>query len=176
MSEYTRRQRLTIALGYARKWTGLLNRYSLPRDLAGVDRFVFVCKGNICRSAYAHAVAAEHGVEAASFGLEASSGRHADERASAVSGRLGLDLSAHRTTSVGDARLRAGDLLLCMEFWHARRCSALFPGHAVALLGLAIGKPNLIDPYGRCDGVFEREFRHIRRALEEIMRRRGQSQ
>ena len=39
-------------------------------DWTSVERLIFVCKGNICRSAYAEALARSAGVESLSFGLD----------------------------------------------------------------------------------------------------------
>src|SRR5262245_51985599 len=47
-------------------------------DWARVQRLVFVCKGNICRSPYAESKATTMGVTATSAGIEAASQRDAD--------------------------------------------------------------------------------------------------
>ena len=61
-----------------------------------VKRLVFVCKGNICRSAYGEA-GGEAGVPAVSCGLQANSGSPADPIALVVSSQRALDLSLHRS-------------------------------------------------------------------------------
>lgn len=120
-----------------------------PFDAAGVRRLIFVCHGNICRSALAEAVARSEGCRTASFGLSTSSGLPAHPPATQAALALGFDLSAHRTTRVEDHVAQAGDLLLAMETRHLRRLAAI-PALADTprlLLGGAIAFPHLHDPY-----------------------------
>jgi protein-tyrosine phosphatase len=62
-----------LALSYAELATGLAGQ--LPPDPARVRRLVFVCHGNICRSAYAHVLARRAGARVASFGLSTATGK-----------------------------------------------------------------------------------------------------
>lgn len=122
---------------------------SLPPDPAAVRRLVFVCHGNICRSAMADVAAREAGMRAASFGLSTSSGKGAHPPAIDAARALGFDLSAHRTTRVEDFAAQPGDLLLAMETRHLRKLAGI-PALAETprlLLGSAIGVPHLHDPY-----------------------------
>src|SRR5947199_9403738 len=80
-----------------------------------VERLVFVCQGNICRSAYADALARRAGLRSVSFGLGARDGDCANTVASDRAAARGVDLSAHRATSAATFRVRRGDLLLAME-------------------------------------------------------------
>jgi protein-tyrosine phosphatase len=120
-------------------------------DPETVRRLVFVCHGNICRSAFAHVVAQKHGLRTASFGLSTSAGGPAHQPAAAAALRLGHDLSAHRTTKVEDFEAQPGDLLLAMEVRHLGKLAAL-PALADvprSLLGLWATPPfpHLHDPY-----------------------------
>lgn len=122
-----------------------------PGSPEEIRRLVFVCHGNICRSAIAEAAARAGGIHAASFGLSTRSGAPAHPPAIAAAAAIGLDLSAHRTTRVEDFRVEAGDLLLAVETRHLRRLAAL-PGLAGVprqLLGsfLSPPVPHLHDPY-----------------------------
>jgi protein-tyrosine phosphatase len=122
---------------------------SVPPDPAAVRRLVFVCHGNICRSALAEAVAQREGLRTASFGLSTSSGKSAHPPACDAARDMGFDLSAHRTTRVEDFAVQPGDLLLAMETRHLRKLSAI-PALANTprlLLGRTIGVPHLHDPY-----------------------------
>ena len=164
--DYTKRQILSIVAGYAQKWCGLLNEFAPPGSWERVDRLVFVCKGNICRSAYAEAFALKLGLRAISFGLEAGGGgAPANEHVIGLAKQQNLDLSDHRTTGPHAVFINREDLICCMEVGQARQCRSLFPESSVALIGLLIGIPNIVDPHGRSDYVFERELAHIRLAL-----------
>ncbi len=80
-------------------------------DWTGTSRLVFVCQGNIMRSAYAEACARRAGMATASFGLATTTGLPADPLAIRTAEELGTDLSSHRTTSVRDFQLQPGDVL-----------------------------------------------------------------
>jgi protein-tyrosine phosphatase len=130
-------------------------------------RVVFVCDGNICRSALAHAVARHHGLTAVSYGLAAKGGLQADRTMKLVAAELGYDLSRHITSSWSEYRPRPDDLILVMEPRHLREVNArLYKKErpATALLGL-LATPSyayIHDPFGlsedyfrRCAGVVE---------------------
>lgn len=116
-----------------------------------VRRLVFVCHGNICRSAFAHALAREAGYNVASFGLSTSAGKPAWPAVIAVAQAKGLDLSGHRTTRFEDFAPQDGDYLLGMEVRHLRKLAANERLRDVprGLLGSygAFPLPHLHDPY-----------------------------
>jgi len=121
---------------------------------ARVERLVFVCLGNLNRSAFAAAVALQQGVPPAavlSIGLAAPVGARPPETTLLVSSEFGIDLSAHRAAAFSDYEYRPGDLLLVMETRHAR---ALLERGAVpesiALLGHWATPPqwHIEDPQG----------------------------
>ena len=119
---------------------------------APVRRLVFVCHGNICRSAFAEAIARSAGINAISFGLSASSGKSAHDPTIRVANAFGVDLSHHLTTAMEDYLPQPGDLLLAMETRQLRKMSVL-PKLAEmprTLLGLYADPlcPHLHDPYG----------------------------
>lgn len=144
----TGRGLLRLLLSYGQ--VTLLGR-AVP-DPASVKRLVFVCQGNICRSAYAEATARARGLGAASFGLSTESGKLAHPPAIATAAVLGHDLSGHRTTRREDFKPQPGDLYLVMEVRQLARL-AVDPQLAAAprdLLGLWTRPkvPHLHDPYG----------------------------
>jgi protein-tyrosine phosphatase len=120
-------------------------------DPAAVRRLVFVCHGNICRSAFADVVARAAGLRVASFGLSTDAGKPAHPPAVSVAADLGFDLNAHRTTRAEDFVPQAGDLLLAMEARQLRRLAAdpRFEDAPRTLLGLYADPkvPHLHDPY-----------------------------
>ena len=125
---------------------------SVSRPVASdVQRLVFVCHGNICRSAFADVVARSAGLQVTSFGLSTSADAPAHPSAVAAARQLGHDLSAHRTTRVEDYQPRPGDLLLAMETRHLRRIEqdARLVDLPRSLLGLwaAPVMPHIHDPY-----------------------------
>jgi protein-tyrosine phosphatase len=159
--------RLTNIVAY---WLGA-RRYRRV-DWKDVRRLVFVCKGNIARSAYGAARARALGFDAVSFGVQTHDDKQADPSAMRVAQDLGLDLSRHRTTSLPSASLRAGDLILTMEPYQARRVHPLAArvGAQVSLLGMwcTQSQPMVFDPYGKSDLVFRQCFDQIDDGLRNI--------
>jgi len=139
-----------------------------------VERLVFVCKGNICRSAYAEAVARSLGVESVSCGIETGSGIPANEDAIHAAAMRGMDLTGHRTTPIQSLVFGKRDLLLAMEPWQIEyigqefgekyRCSLLgLWGHPV--------NPHIQDPYGASTAYFNHCFNYIEKSVHEIARK-----
>ena len=152
--------------------SGRLRSFAL-RDPAAVRRAVFVCHGNICRSAFAHMEAVRHGMRVASLGLSTSTGGRSPTQALAASQRAGVDMSAHRATSWPDFKVRPGDLFLVMEVRQAHEVRRrLGPRNdvQVALLGMwcAPPRPHLHDPYRLGDAYFDTCFVHVRQAVARL--------
>lgn len=139
----------------------------------GVCRLVFVCKGNICRSPFAEAVARKLGADAVSFGLDTIPGRPANVAAIAAAKRFGLSLEAHLTRPFNPALLRPTDLIVAMEPGHIRALGELPVDSytAMALLGMwtAPSRPYLFDPYGMSDREFDRCFGVIDAAVPALV-------
>jgi protein-tyrosine phosphatase len=128
-------------------------------DPAAVRRLVFVCHGNICRSAFADVAARRAGLSTASFGLSAESGKPAHGPAIEAAARIGHAMGDHRATDLSDYEAREGDLLLAMETRQLRRIAgdprvAALPR---TLLGLYTRPrvPHLHDPYSLSDAYMD---------------------
>jgi protein-tyrosine phosphatase len=106
----------------------LLGRYRRFEriDWSRVERLVFVCSGNICRSPYAERRVAETGYPSISLALRGDAGRPADPAARAAAKRVGIELGEHRAATVDGAALFRGDLLVAMEPWQARMLRRAF--------------------------------------------------
>ncbi len=122
-----------------------------PGPGEAIERLVFVCYGNICRSAFAQGVARRAGLAEAGFGLSTTTGMGAHPPVIEEAARRGIDLSGHRTVSVADHVAQPGDLLLAMEVRHLHMLAAI-PALAETprlLLGRFArpSVPHLHDPY-----------------------------
>jgi protein-tyrosine phosphatase len=141
-------------------------------DPADVRRFVFVCHGNICRSAFADAVARRAGVRVASFGLSTDAGKGAHPPAIEAARALGFDLRAHRTTRGADFVPEAGDFILAMETRQLRRfaADARFASLPRSLLGLYASPavPHLHDPYELDPAYMLTCLKRIERAVASL--------
>jgi protein-tyrosine phosphatase len=160
-------------------WSGLLYRLGCYRDYEDVDwssveRLVFVCKGNICRSAFAEAVAQSLGLESASCGIDTVDGDSANEDAIRTAASKGFNLEVHKTKKITSLDIGSGDLLIAMEPWQARHMNKAFGNQCgCTLLGLWIKpvSPHIEDPFGCSNAYFERCFGYIEKSVYEISRK-----
>ncbi|NWK98519.1 phosphotyrosine protein phosphatase [Sphingobium lactosutens] len=141
-------------------------------DPASVTRLVFVCQGNICRSAFADVAARRLGLRTASFGLSTTTGRAAHPLAIATAEALGHDLSAHRAIDLADYVPEEGDLLLAMEVRQLHRLAA--DPRVRNLPRLLLGRwtrplmPHLHDPYGLDDRYMAQCLSRIDHAITRL--------
>jgi protein-tyrosine phosphatase len=172
----TSRGAIRLALSYLEVASRLDSQNRIP--LRNAKRFVFVCHGNICRSAYADVVARNAGLEVASFGLSTSTGKMAHPPVVEEAARRGIDLSQHRTTAKEDFAPREGDYLLAMETRHLRKMARdpVFQNTPMGLLGTYARPPfpHLHDPYklapeylGTCLDRIEAAVQGLASQLEE---------
>jgi protein-tyrosine-phosphatase len=133
--------------------------------LAGARRVLFLCYGNINRSALAHAhAAARHAgrFEFASAGFHAPDGRPADPVMVDVAARQGIDLAAWRSCTLSARMVEEADIIFAMEVAHLDQLRRLHPGAAgkAFLLGAATAtgghNAEVADPYGKAQALYER--------------------
>lgn len=153
----------------------LLGKYNAYRkvDWGTIDRLVFVCKGNICRSAYSEAFAKSLGVEAISCGIDTVTGNPANNVTLDVAGTRGFDLSQHRTTPISNLQFKKSDLLLAMEPWHIDYLTNNFGDQSSSLLGLwgQPVMPYIHDPYGYSPAYFNNCFNYLENSIHEVVRK-----
>lgn len=140
-------------------------------DWTRVDRFVFVCKGNICRSPYAEAVAARHRIHVASFGLSTSGGYSAHPSAIRNASIRGTDLTGHRSRSAENFAILDSDVLIAMEPSQIRPLKQKAGNAQVTLLGLWAKPPRpfIYDPYSSNDGYFQVCFSVVESAVATLV-------
>jgi len=137
--------RLQVALG---RFEGLRNIHA-----ERIERLVFVCQGNVCRSPYAEAAARALGFMAISCGVDVRS--HAPAELMAVRAALfrGKDISLHMSQSIFDLALESSDCLVVMAPSHlpVTLDAAVGVGCQVTLIGLWRDPvlPEIEDPYGK---------------------------
>jgi protein-tyrosine phosphatase len=169
----TLRGAMRLALSYGELALGLSGQRK--PDPGEVRRLVFVCHGNICRSAYAHVLARRAGARVASFGLSTSTGRSAHEPVMALAARRGVNMTAHRATDIDDFVPQEGDLLLAMETRHLRKLAAEpAVAHLPRMLLGAYARPpapHLHDPYDEDEAYLPMCLTRIERAVAALIRR-----
>ena len=161
-----------LALSYPQLLLG--RSASVAPDPAQVKRLVFVCQGNICRSAFADVAARRAGSNSASFGLSTTTGRPAHEPAIIAARALGHDLSAHKAIDMADYAPQEGDLLLAMEVRQLHRLAA--DPRLAHLPRMLLGRwtrpmlPHLHDPYSLDDRYMATCLARIDRAVAGLVR------
>lgn len=140
-----------------------------------IERLVFICQGNICRSPYAGARARALGVSAISLGIEANDGAPANEDAARNALRRGVDLKEHQSTRLRTSLTEPGDLIVVFEPVHLLRVTPHIEAGAAGLTLLGLWahpvRPHIQDPYGRSDRYFQECFSAIDLNIHELVAR-----
>lgn len=148
----------------------------------GPRSILFVCHGNICRSPYA--AAAFH--EALSSGLRTrmviasagfvGAGRPAPAEAIAAASRFGVDLRAHRSTTLTPAGVRAAQVIVVMDTDQHREIVQRFgrsPEDVVLLGDLdpgPIDTRTIRDPVEQSIDVFVSTYGRIDRCVSQLIK------
>ncbi len=143
---------------------------------------LFICRGNICRSAYAasklQSLVKSKGLselQVKSAGLQTDAGKCANSGAIAAAKIRGIELDRHRTQEVSADSLKQADLVFAMEplqLLQVRRLQPAAFNYTFALGQLAPrGQFSAVirDPYGKNDETFQRSFAQIDAAIEELV-------
>ncbi len=166
----THRGLVRVLLGETEYLTGQVNKFLQP-DLAATQRLVFVCLGNINRSAFAEGVANSVGLNTRSIGLSTSTGSPAFQMAIDTARHFDINLQAHRATDITDYEYHPGDLLLAMEIRHAHHLAKQgIPQEAIALLGhwATPHRIHIHDPHTLSSAYFRTCFSLIHSAVREL--------
>jgi protein-tyrosine phosphatase len=140
---------------------------------------IFVCKGNICRSAFAEHYlrrqVPDGTLRIESCGLDVDQGTFPPAMAVRVAREFGLDLALHRSKGLVACDVHNADLVLPMEFWQYLRLTAMFPDEKGKIRLLRDFAPwpvrlfcNIHDPYGFGENEFRRCFRRLQKALDGL--------
>ncbi|MEQ9496039.1 MAG: ATP-grasp domain-containing protein [Deltaproteobacteria bacterium] len=146
---------------------------------------LFLCYGNINRSALAHVVMERilegRGPALASCGFHPVDGRPADPKMVEVARASGVDLSGWSSHQLTADLVRDAEIILAMEIRHLKRLEAEYPeaqGKAF-LLGAATQRPEvpleISDPYGGAREGYAAVFAEVTAAVEDLATRIGAS-
>lgn len=152
-----------------------------------VQRVLFVCTGNICRSPMAEGVAnvlrEQHGrtrLEFASAGTgDWHAGERPDPRAVETAARRGYDIAGKRARAVNDDDFRLFHYIVAMDNSHKRwllnaRAARHLPEKPVSLLmDWSVGRAGteIPDPYYAGPEAFEEALDLIEKGVEGLIRR-----
>lgn len=167
---------------YWRTYGYFLANPSVPRSPKSL---LFVCKGNICRSPFAEALAQRNVPEGMrmtcrSAGITVREPEGCPRETVVAAERFGIDLSGHRSRRIDQGLVDGSDMVFAMETWQFVRLRKNFPRHAEKMFLLplfdtnrparsdAYGFFNIRDPYGRSIGDFLDCFERIDTCLEGV--------
>jgi protein-tyrosine-phosphatase/predicted ATP-grasp superfamily ATP-dependent carboligase len=182
-----RRHAARMTAGPRAKWYRVRNRGRALRAVRAAQRVLFVCYGNIMRSAFAAAYfeqcagARGIGVRTIGAGFHPVTGRPADPRMLAAAERRGVDLSSHRSRSVDRELVEWADLIVVMDRSHLSRLRDMYPEAASTrtfLLGLfdnQAGDLEILDPYAAGDDATERVCDRISGAVDGMQSLAGRA-
>jgi protein-tyrosine-phosphatase len=150
-----------------------------------VRSVLFVCHGNVMRSAFAeeyfrrlidigsHSTSS---IAAHSAGVFATPGARADPRAEAFAASLHLSLERHRARMISPSLVAASDLICVMDHFNETICVARFPRAKrqimlLGTLGRTRGQPvEIDDPFLGTPAEIAESFRRIKIAVEVLVR------
>lgn len=161
-------------------WESPLYKLSRCRVSAGkIRHIVFVCKGNICRSAFAENYLASilplDTLVIESCGLEVDQAVLSPPEAVNAAGKLGINLSSHLSRGFENCDLQNADLIVPMEYTHMNQLINAHPEYKIKLKLLRDFAPfpsnlscNIYDPFGQGPNEYDRCFKLMRKALNGL--------
>lgn len=144
-----------------------------------IRHVVFVCTGNICRSAFSEYAlkkkVSPKNVKIESCGLDVTQAICSPIEAVTAGRSYDVDLSEHRSKGIMDCDLLSADLIVPMDYGHYRRLISDYPQYKmkICLLRDFSTYPyrfvcNIHDPFGLAQEEFECCFKNIQRCLKGI--------
>ena len=146
-----------------------------------VRHIVFVCKGNICRSAFAEyylkSILPKGKFNIESCGLDVDQGSYSPPEAVHIGKKFGIQLDKHISKGTATCTLQNADLIIPMEYGQYIRLVAMLPGHEskIRLLRDFASWPdrlicNINDPFGLGEDEFLRCFTKITIIIDRLIR------
>ena len=147
-------------------------------------KIMFICTGNICRSAMAEGMMKKllddknkSNIEVCSSGIYAETGDYATYNAVEAAKKYGADISNHRATNIRDSKIEEMDVILCATLSHKQSVLYLYPnlkGKVYTMKEYAGLDKNgqdmdIKDPWGYDINVYYNCAQEIEETLEKIV-------
>ncbi|MBA3015911.1 MAG: hypothetical protein FP815_13355 [Desulfobulbaceae bacterium] len=140
---------------------------------------IFVCKGNICRSAFAEyylrSICSKRSFNIESCGLDVDQGIFSPKEAVIVGQEFGIKLEEHYSKGLAACEIENADLIVPMEYGQYIRLAAMLPNQRGKIRLLRDFAPwpdritcNINDPFGLGEGEFRRCFLVMAKALDML--------
>ena len=148
-------------------------------------RIMFICTGNICRSAMAEGMMKklieEKNIDAQIFscGIYAETGDYATYNAIEAVKDYEVDISSHRATNIRDSKIKEMDLILCATVSHKQSVLYLYPELTWKIYTMkehaGIDKDgqdlDIKDPWGYDLDVYHHCALEIKECLDKIVKK-----
>lgn len=148
-------------------------------------KIMFICTGNICRSAMAEAMLKKmlkdrniENIEVCSSGIYADTGDIPTQTAiDVMQEKYGIDLSSHRATNIKESQIEKMNLILCATLSHKMAVVQFYPELKDKVFtmkeyaGFTFEGMNfdISDPWGYDKKVYENCAKEIQQCLETII-------
>lgn len=140
-----------------------------------MDKIIFICTGNTCRSPMAEGLFRAHdgeaatGLVAASAGLFTQEGMPASENAVTAAAELGADIGNHRSRMLTAELAREARYLVCMTGAHYDRICEMLPQEKDKVFTLL--PQDISDPFGGNLETYRRAAAEIDKGVKSIIER-----
>lgn len=148
-------------------------------------KVMFICTGNICRSAMAEGLLKKivkdnnSDIETYSCGIYAEDGDYATYNAIEVAKYYDVDISKHRATNIKNSKIDEMDLILCATNSHKNMVISMYPNLTTKVYTMKEyakideeGKDmDIKDPWSYDMDVYSRCIQEINTCLEKTIER-----
>lgn len=150
---------------------GRFNAYR-PKNLDWIERLIFICSGNICRSPLGHCVADSIGFQTDSYGLHCRGDDEAYAKTIKYGKKHDLPVQLHRSKNIRDYEPRDTDLLIVVEPSHLKELNEILPTSRKLMLGFLTKSKNVYihDPYSCSEEFFESCMEDIELATKRLVK------
>ncbi len=153
--------------------------HSSPLGNKKIANVIFVCKGNVCRSAFAEYrlkyLLGSTKLHIDSCGTDVDQGNFPPQESVAIAATFSCSLASRQAKGLTECDIETADLIFPMEYWQYKRLVQLYPHKKKNILLLRSVAPfpyclfcNIADPYGWGKDEFKRTYRLIERSLRQI--------
>lgn len=145
-------------------------------------KIMFICTGNICRSAMAHKMlekrikeSNKNDIKVYSCGVYAEDGNIPTYEGITVMKDYGIDLSSHRATNIYSSNIEDMDVILCATTSHKNNVNNMYPElkNKVFTMKEYAGYPSndldIKDPWGYGIDVYKSCAKEIDECIERII-------
>lgn len=148
-------------------------------------KIMFVCTGNICRSAMAEKLLIKKVKDRkiddkfviCSAGIYAySDDKSTYEAVKIMNDEYEIDLSDHKATAIRDSRIEDMDLVLCMTKAHRATLSSIYPNleNRIFLIREYVGlSGEVADPYGGTLKIYSECAKELDNCLDLLLEKEG---